>query len=210
MYFAIKHVLKLWSSPTPRVLNWLKIELCFFSPFPPFFHRLCAYLCKEWCLQQAQQWMITCTHQVPLGNALSFHNLWEDALPSKRKYWDMSEGEQLSGLLAHGSIVRAVWGVCRVPGVQFLAGTPLVPLELCWQKTLPRWRSCGFNLAIPFQVFFVFPGYSPSLLVFVHGRWCCCMKWTCSQAVNQKRSVLFSASGLSPPFTTMSFLLWFC
>lgn len=177
-----------------------------FSLFP-FFRRLCAHVCRKWCLQQAQQWMIT--RLVPLGNTLSVHNLWDDALPSKIKYWDVSEGEQLSALLAHVSIVRAVRGVCRVPGVQFSASTPLVLLELCWQKTLPCWRSCGFNLAILFQVFF-FPGYNLSLLVFVHGRWCCCMKWTCSQAVNQKRSVLFSASGLSPPFTTMSFLLWFC
>lgn len=56
---------------------------------------------------------------------------WYDALTSKIKNGAVSEGEQLSGLLAHVSIVRAVGGVCRVPGVsQFSAGTPLVPLQL--------------------------------------------------------------------------------
>lgn len=75
-------------------------------------------------------------------------------------------------------------------------------------KISPTLKKLCISFSHSFSSLF-FSGYSPSLLVFVLGRWCCCTKWTCSQAVNQKRSVLFSASGLSPPFTTMSFYCGF-
>lgn len=102
--------------------------------------------------------MITCTHQVPLGNTLFIHNLWDDALTSKIMYWDVSGGEQLSGFLAHVSIcqsssrcVQSAGCVAVLSRLKKNGSTPVAALELCWQKPLPGWRSHGFNLAILFQ-----------------------------------------------------------